>query len=177
MTVKTDACMPDIEFTHQVVPNPPPATPSQSRAEDEQALLQRAFAILDRRYASGEGITSPAAAADLFKGRLGGCEQEVFAVLFLDNHHRVLAYEEMFFGTIDGAEVHPREVVKRALALNAAAVILGHGHPSGSPEPSAADRAVTAQLKQALALVDVRLLDHFVVGNGPPVSLAMRGWV
>lgn len=177
MTVKKNACVPDLEFTYRVAPNPRPESPSQTRTEDEQALLQRAFAILERRYARGEGITSPAIAADLFKGRLGDYEQEVFAVLFLDTHHRILAYEEMFFGTIDGAEVHPREVVKRALALNAAALLVGHCHPSGLPEPSAADRAVTAQLKQALALVDVRLLDHFVVGNGPPVSLAMRGWI
>ena len=82
-----------------------------------------------------------------------------------------------FRGTIDGAEVHPREVVRRALAHNAAAVIVGHNHPSGNPEPSAADRAVTARLKQALALVDLRLLDHFVIADGPPVSLAARGWV
>ena len=78
---------------------------------------------------------------------------------------------------VDGAEVHPREIVRRALAHNAAAVIVGHNHPSGDAEPSAADRAVTARLKQALALVEVRLLDHFVVGDGPPVSLASRGWV
>jgi DNA repair protein RadC len=83
----------------------------------------------------------------------------------------------MFRGTVDGAEVHPREVVRRALSLNAAALIVGHNHPSGHSEPSAADRAITSRLKQALALVDVRLLDHFVVGDGPPVSLASRGWV
>src|SRR5690606_23893647 len=87
------------------------------------------------------------------------------------------AFEELFNGTIDGAEVHPREVVRRALAHNAAAVIVGHNHPSGSPDPSAADRAVTARLKQALALVEVRLLDHFVVGDGEPVSMAARGLV
>jgi DNA repair protein RadC len=88
-----------------------------------------------------------------------------------------LAFEELFHGTVDGAEVHPREVVRRALAHNAAAVIAGHNHPSGNPEPSAADRAVTARLKQSLALVDVRLLDHFVIGDGAPSSMAARGWV
>ena len=97
--------------------------------------------------------------------------------LFLDTRHRALAFEEMFRGTLDGAEVHPREVVRRALAHNAAALIVGHNHPSGNPEPSAADRALTARLKQALALVDVRLLDHFIVADGPAVSLAARGWV
>jgi DNA repair protein RadC len=89
----------------------------------------------------------------------------------------VIAYEELFQGTLDGAEVHPREVVRRALGHNAAAVIVAHNHPSGNPEPSAADRAVTLRLKQALALVELRLLDHFVIGDGPPVSLAARGWV
>ncbi len=122
-------------------------------------------------------MTDPTAAGRYFSQRLRGFAHEVFAVLFLDSRHRALAFEELFRGTIDGAEVHPREVVRRALAHNAAAVIVGHNHPSGSREPSAADRAVTAQLKQALSLVDVRLLDHFVVGDGAAVSLAARGWV
>ena len=87
------------------------------------------------------------------------------------------AFEELFQGTIDGAQVHPREVARRALALNAAAAICGHNHPSGNPEPSAADRSITARLKEALSLVDVRLLDHIVVGDGTPVSLAARGWL
>jgi len=125
----------------------------------------------------GEALTDPQAAGRYFARRLRSRQHEVFAVLFLDTRHRALAFEEMFQGTVDGAEVHPREVVRRALALNAAAVILGHNHPSGHPEPSAADRAITARLKQALALVEVRLLDHFVVGDGAPVSLAARGWV
>lgn len=125
----------------------------------------------------GEAMTDPAAAGRYFAQRLRGYPHEVFAVLFLDTRHRSLGFEELFRGTLDGAEVHPREVVRRALALNAAAVIVGHNHPSGNPEPSAADRAVTARLKQALALVDLRLLDHFVIGDGAPVSLAARGWV
>ena len=98
-------------------------------------------------------------------------------MLFLDTRHRAIAFEEMFRGTVDGAEVHPREVVRRALVHNAAALIVGHNHPSGNPEASAADRAVTVRLKQALALVEVRVLDHFIVGDGAPVSLAARGWV
>jgi DNA repair protein RadC len=97
-------------------------------------------------------------------------------VLFLDTKHRSLAFEELFQGTLDGAEVYPREVLRRALAHNAAAVIIGHNHPSGNPEPSSADRAVTHRLKQALGLVDIRLLDHFIVGDGVPVSMAARGW-
>lgn len=125
----------------------------------------------------GQALTDPGSAGRYFAQRLRAQPIEVFAALFLDTRHRALAFEELFRGTIDGAEVHPREVVRRALAHNAAAVIVGHNHPSGNPEPSAADRAVTAQLKQSLALVDVRLLDHFVIGDGVPVSLAARGWV
>jgi DNA repair protein RadC len=125
----------------------------------------------------GEALTDPASAGRYFAGRLRGLPHEVFAALFLDTRHRAVAFEELFRGTVDGAEVHPREVVRRALAHNAAAVMVGHNHPSGNPEPSAADRAVTARLKQSLSLVDVRLLDHFVIGDGAPVSLAARGWV
>ena len=98
-------------------------------------------------------------------------------MLFLDTRHRSLGFEELFRGTLDCTEVHPREVVRRALSYNAAAVIVGHNHPSGCAEPSSADRAITAKLKEALALVDIRLLDHFVVGDGQPVSMAMLGWV
>jgi DNA repair protein RadC len=99
----------------------------------------------------------------------------VFACLFLDNHHRVIDYEELFRGTIDGASVHPREVVRRALHHNAAAVIFAHNHPSGVSEPSQADARLTRQLREALGLVDVRVLDHIIVGEGEPRSLAEMG--
>lgn len=125
----------------------------------------------------GEALTDPGSAGRYFAQRLRGYPYEAFAVLFLDTRHRALAFEELFRGTVDGAQVHPREVVRQALAHNAAALIIGHNHPSGSSVPSQADRAVTAELKRALALVDVRLLDHFVIGDGPPVSLASMGWV
>ncbi|MGB3392887.1 MAG: DNA repair protein RadC, partial [Stenotrophomonas sp.] len=125
----------------------------------------------------GTALTDPAAAGRYFAQRLRPRPHEVFAALFLDTRHRALAFEELFTGTIDSAEIHPREVVRRALAHNAAAVIVGHNHPSGNPEPSAADRTITARLREALALVQVRLLDHFVVGDGLPVSLAARGWL
>jgi DNA repair protein RadC len=116
----------------------------------------------------GDALHDPDSAGRYFAQRLRGLPQEVFAVLFLDTRHRAIAFEEMFRGTVDGAEVHPREVVRRALAHNAA---------SGNGEPSAADRAITARLKQSLGLVDIRLLDHFVIGDGSPVSLAALGWV
>jgi len=143
--------------------------------------LAAALELGNRRLAAqlerGEALADPAAAGRYFAQRLRHLPHEVFAALFLDNRHRAIAFEELFRGTLDGAEVHPREIARRALDLNAAALIVGHNHPSGNPEPSAADRAVTARLKQALALVEVRLLDHFVIADGPPVSLAARGWV
>ncbi len=147
-----------------------------------RACLLRAALELGQRHLAAElergvALTDPAAAGRYFAQRLRHRPQEVFAALLLDNRHRALAFEELSSGTIDSAEVHPRELVRRALALNAAAVIVGHNHPSGNSEPSLADRAVTVRLRQALELVDVRLLDHLVIGDGPPVSLAARGWL
>ena len=109
--------------------------------------------------------------------RLRDLDHEVFVCLFLSNRHHILAYEEMFRGTIDGASVHPREVAKRALELNAAAIVVAHNHPSGIADPSRSDRAITTRLRDALALVEVRLLDHFVIGDGESVSFAERGWL
>jgi len=141
------------------------------------AALELGNRYLASALERGDALSDPQAAGRYFAQRLRHQPHEVFAALFLDTRHRAIAFEELFRGSIDGAEVHPREVVRRALAYNAAAVIVGHNHPSGNPEPSAADRAVTASLKHALALLDVRLLDHFVIADGPPVSLAARGWV
>ncbi|QNP41844.1 RadC family protein [Lysobacter solisilvae (ex Woo and Kim 2020)] len=148
-----------------------------ARACTLAAALELGRRLLHAELERGAVLGDPQAAGRYFMQHLRGRPHEVFAAMFLDTRHRVLAYEELFQGTLDGAEVHPREVVRRALGHNAAAVIVAHNHPSGNPEPSAADRAVTARLKQALALVDLRLLDHFVIGDGPPVSLAARGWV
>lgn len=130
-------------------------------------------APLPTRYALG----APADAARVFKARLLDLPHEVFCCLYLDARHRVIRYEELFRGTIDGATVYPREVVKRALQHNASAVILGHNHPSGVSEPSEADRSITLKLAKALALVEIRLLDHLVVSRGGHVSLAERGLV
>jgi DNA repair protein RadC len=142
-----------------------------------QAALELGRRYLDSELRESEALTDPAASARYLKSRLGAYPYEVFACLFLDNRHRVIAFEELFRGTIDGASVHPREVVRHCLAHNAAAVILAHNHPSGVAEPSAADRAITLRLRDALALVDVRILDHFVIGSGDPTSLARRGWI
>ena len=137
---------------------------------------------LARRYFTsalpvGEPIRCPTDTELYLKARLRHLGHEVFCCLYLDNRHRVLRFDEMFRGTIDGTSVYPREVVKEALAVNAAAVILAHNHPSGVSEPSQADERITRRLKAALELVDIRLLDHIIVGDGQATSLASRGLV
>ena len=144
------------------------------------ALLIAALELGQRHLQSemvrNDVLRNPLMAGRYFQQRLRSSKHEIFAVLFLDTRHRPLLFEEMFRGTIDGSEVHPREVVRRALQLNAAAIMVGHNHPSGSREPSMADRAVTHKLKAALELVNLRLVDHFIIGDGEPVSLAKMGW-
>lgn len=140
-------------------------------------LIHAALNILESRiaYSTGiEAITSPDAAKDYLMLRLAGGERETFATLYLDNRHRVIAYEEIFHGTIDSCSVYPREVVKLALLHNAAACVFAHNHPSGVAEPSQADIALTSKPKDALALIDVRALDHLIVGE-TVVSLSERG--
>ena len=122
-------------------------------------------------------LANPRAVGEHLRLHYVGQEREVFGVLFLDNRHRLIALEEMFLGTVDGASVHPREVVKRALKLNAAAVILAHNHPSGVAEPSQADELITTRVRDALALVDIRVLDHLVVGGNVVTSMAERGLI
>lgn len=141
------------------------------------ASLELGRRYLESRLQRGQPLASPVDTRRYLESRLKGYPQEVFACLFLDNRHRVICFEEMFHGTIDGASVHPREVVRRALSHNAAAIIVTHNHPSGVAEPSRADRALTRRLQDAAALIDVRLLDHVVVGDGETVSFAERGWL
>jgi len=158
-----------------------PAALYRQRGFGESKLAQMLAALeLGKRYLQAglersSVLDSAAATQQYLSARLRGCAHEVFAVLFLDQQHRLLVCEEMFRGTINGASVHPREVVKAALRHNAAAVILAHNHPSGVAEPSRADRQITERLMAALALVDVRVLDHVVVGEGAVVSFAERG--
>jgi len=123
----------------------------------------------------GVSLTSPAATMEYLQTVLRDRNREIFTCLFLDTRHRVIASENLFQGSIDGACVYPRVVAERALRLSAAAVIVAHNHPSGISEPSLADQAITRRLKDALLLLEIRLLDHFVVGDGPPVSMASRG--
>ncbi|HVT32368.1 MAG TPA: DNA repair protein RadC [Rhodanobacteraceae bacterium] len=141
------------------------------------AALELGRRYLDAEMKTVSALTDPGASSRYLKARLAGYPYEVFACLFLDSRHRVIAFEELFRGSIAGAAVHPREVVRRCLAHNAAAVIVAHNHPSGMAEPSHDDRLITLRLRDALALVDVRVLDHFIVGDGAPISLAARGWL
>jgi DNA repair protein RadC len=142
-----------------------------------QAGLEMARRHLGEALERGNPLTDPAATRKYLLAKLRDMPHEVFACLHPDNRHRVIRFEELFRGTIDGASVHPREVVRAALKHNAAALIFAHNHPSGVAEPSDADRRLTRRLTDALALVDIRVLDHFVVGDGDMVSFAERGWL
>lgn len=147
---------------------------------DVRLATLKALRELARRYFEetlpiGEAIRSPADTETFLLARLRDRPHEVFCCLYLDNRHRVILFEELFRGTIDGTSVYPREVVKQALTVNAAAIILAHNHPSGVAEPSQADERITRRVKSALELVDIRLLDHLVIGDGMSTSLASRG--
>jgi DNA repair protein RadC len=138
-------------------------------------IVVQALALLECQVREADTMASPDAVKDYLRLKIADLPYEVFAVVFLDVQNRVIAIEEMFRGTLTQTSVYPREVVKAALAHNAAAVVLSHNHPSGSPEPSRADEALTQTLKAALALVDVRVLDHMVVTRGSVLSFAERG--
>ncbi|CCG36501.1 protein YkfG [Xanthomonas citri pv. mangiferaeindicae LMG 941] len=149
---------------------------TRSPTVDDDRIIEQAIAILERRiFATGPRLTGLEGAREYLRLKLLQEPNEVFVAVFLTTRHRVIACEALFRGTIDGAEVHPRVVVQRALALNAAALIVSHQHPSGDTTPSAADRAITNRLKDALSLVDIRLLDHFIIGKGTPYSFAASG--
>jgi DNA repair protein RadC len=145
------------------------------RAATTAEIIAAARRAMTRRVHRGTAMSSPRAVREFLAVKLGTLEHEIFAVLLLDTRHRLIDYVELFRGTINGASVHPREVVKLALARNAAALVLAHPHPSGSPEPSQADELITHRLKEALALVDIAVLDHVIVAGGETVSFAERG--
>ncbi|MEG0102028.1 MAG: DNA repair protein RadC [Citrobacter sp.] len=147
-------------------------------APSEQKTIRKALTLLKRQLREpGASFTSTTAARDWLRLQLATSEREEFTVLFLDNQHRLIAYETLFTGTLNQTQIHPREVVKSGLKHNCAAVIVAHCHPSGLAEPSNADRQVTTRLQQALELVDIRLLDHLVVGGMDIVSFSERGWL
>lgn len=148
----------------------------QAKFVQLQAVVEMSRRYLEEKLRHGEALTDVNAVRNYLTHRLRGYPYEVFACLFLDNKHRVIEYEELFRGTIDSASVHPREVVRHAIHHNAAAIIFAHNHPSGVAEPSQADHRITDRLKEALGLVDVRVLDHFVIGDDV-VSFAERGYL
>lgn len=154
-----------------------PGTFIAQRPLTEQQIIEAAQRLLGARHAKGAELNSTSLVREYLRILLGGKEQEVFAVVFLDYRHRIIETREMFQGSISGASVYPREIVKTALALNAAAVILAHNHPSGINKPSSPDKQLTCRLQQALGLVEVRVLDHFIVGHGKPYSFSEHGLI
>ncbi|WP_395641426.1 RadC family protein [Rudaea sp.] len=142
---------------------------------DEFTILRVAEQIREARLYRETVLSDPSSVSNYLVAKLGLLEHEAFAMIFLDNRHRVMAFEVLFTGSIAGASVYPREVVKRALKHNAAAVIFAHNHPSGVPEPSQADREITSELQRALRFVEVRVLDHVIVGGNQTTSFAQRG--
>ena len=138
----------------------------------EQDILCFAQSIIESKFKRGAAITSPKDSAEYFKAKIGNLEHEVFAAIFLDSKHQIIAFEELFQGTIDQASVYPREVAKRALHHNAAAIIFSHNHPSGNTEPSQSDIALTERLVSAMQLLGIKALDHIIVAGNKSVSLA-----
>ena len=139
-------------------------------------VFEKAAELLEHQYKREHSFTNPEHTKRYLSMKLGHQEREVFAVLFLDNQHQLISYQELFYGTVDSASVYPREVAKAALQANAAAVIFAHNHPSGIAEPSECDKRITTRLVDALKLLDIRVLDHVVVGS-PCVSFAERGLI
>ena len=150
-------------------------SPEYRAASPDDSIIAQALSILQRRMSSGPVMDSPRAVRDYLQLKTAEYDREVFSVVFLDSQHRLIETRELFSGTLNQTSVYPREVVKAALQLNAGAVILSHNHPSGIAEPSRADEHLTQTLKSALALVDVRVLDHIVTGRAGSVSFAERG--
>ncbi|MFC1348852.1 MAG: DNA repair protein RadC [gamma proteobacterium symbiont of Phacoides pectinatus] len=149
--------------------------PADLNDVEKQSVITLAMKVLSIKHRAGRVLSKPDETRDFLRLRLADYRNEVFGCLFVDNRHRIIAVRELFQGTIDGASVYPRVVVQQAMEVNAAAVVFFHNHPSGVAEPSHADEATTRRLKDALALVDVRVLDHFVVSAGESVSFAERG--
>ncbi len=146
------------------------------QAREDDVIAEAAY-IYDCHFVRGTQLETLDKTRDYIKPKLASLEHEVFVCLFLDNQHRLISYDEMSRGTLDGASVYPREILKTALQHNAAAIIFAHNHPSGLSQPSEADKKITTKLKNALALVDIRVLDHFIVGEGKPYSFAENGLI
>jgi DNA repair protein RadC len=156
-----------------VIPHSSPSTPEVD--DSQQATIREAIGILETKLRTTKAFTSPSDVKQFCQLHIAQEKDEYFCCMFLDSQHRLIAFERLFRGTVDGASVYPRVVVRRSLELNAAALILTHNHPSGLPEPSTADTKITQRLKDALALVDVRVLDHVIVGTDGTSSMAEAG--
>ncbi|MFG6892078.1 RadC family protein [Burkholderia pseudomallei] len=153
-----------------------PLLTSSTLTAAEQQLIQDAIAVLERRlFQRGPALTTPQEVVDYLRLTMAREDREVFTVVFLDTHHRVIAVEPLFFGGIDGAHISSRIILHRAMLLNSTAIFVAHNHPSGETQPSAADQRLTAELAALLRLVDMRLLDHFIIGQGEPFSFAQAG--
>ena len=152
-------------------------SPAALSKSEKSSVVMLALKVLSQRFRPGRAFTSPEDIEGYLRLKLTGRRNEVFGIIYLDTRHRLIEIAELFQGTIDGASVYPRVVVQQALEKNAAAIVIFHNHPSGVAEPSEADRGITQKLSRALALIDVRLLDHLVVTDGAFVSLAERGWI
>lgn len=147
-------------------------------SKEEDSVIRDALSILSRRMNAAKSVLdSPDVTANYLKLSVGQLQYETFGILYLDNHHGVISDGQLFRGTINGASVHPREVVRECIMKNASAVIFYHNHPSGEPEPSEADKALTTRLIEALELIEVRVLDHIIVGGSRSVSFAERGYL
>ncbi len=142
---------------------------------NNQEIISKALEILTNQMTTGEAFENPETVKQYLTIKLAQEEREIFAVIFLNNGHQVIEYKELFFGTINAASVYPREVIKAGLKVNAAAAILAHNHPSGVAEPSNADRQITDTLVDICSVVDIRILDHFIVGGTNITSFAERG--
>ncbi|OPA89639.1 DNA repair protein RadC [Pseudomonas fluorescens] len=154
----------------------PPVSIACRKEEDQ--LIETALQVLDRRlFTRGPRLQKSQEVKNYLKLQLAEMEHEVFAVIYLDTAHRLIKFEVLFHGSVDTAVIYPRQVVKRALAHNAAAIIIAHNHPSGCTNPSRADHRLTKRLKETLELMDVRVLDHFIIGEGAPFSFAEHGWL
>ncbi len=154
------------------------AVPEAMGRAEEDRLIEKAMQILDRRlFTRGASLQHASAVRSYLKLKLAEMEHEVFAVIFLDRLHRVLKFEVLFHGSISAVKIYPRQVIKRALAHNAAAIIVAHNHPCGCPLPSDDDRLQSQRLRKALEFVDVRMLDHIIVAAGRPLSMADQGWL
>jgi len=152
------------------------ATRTETQYAEEDTIISKAIHILEERmYSRGPQLSSPVTVSNYLKMKLMDEPNEVFAVVFLDSRFRVIAYEPMFNGTIDSTSIYPRVVATRCLELQASAILVAHNHPSGEAEPSQADQALTKSLQSALQLLDIRLLDHFIIGKGVPYSFAEHG--